>query len=110
MSSIPAWAVRGAKVVCTRRKWRDVWPGEIAPSFGQILTIRETREAVDGLGGLDLLFEEIVNAPQHYREGFLECGWHHSRFAPLVSTKTEDEDLAHFRPYLHQPVRESERA
>lgn len=108
--SVPSWAVRGAKVVCTRRVWLSAVSGETCPAFGQVLTIRETRPSNYVGGGLDLLFEEIINPPMHYADGFTEAGWHHTRFRPLVPTKTEAQDVALFRDALKVTQRQPERA
>lgn len=99
MTDIPSWARRGAKVVCVADSWTDVVWGETAPTKGSVLTIREIRGSFSSRGGLDLMFEEIVNRPLAYYDGTLECGFHHSRFRPLI-TRTEQQDLALFTPML----------
>jgi hypothetical protein len=97
---VPSWCRRGQKVVCLHRgAWRDCIFGEAGPSFDQVLTIRSVRASFATIGGLDLLFEEIVNPAKLYAEGVMEAGFHHSRFRPLV-TRTQDQDVARFRKHL----------
>lgn len=106
--SVPSWVRVGAKCVCTKRgAWSDVVNGEAQPSYGQLLTIREVRDTFCDLGGVDLMFEEIVNPALLYREGHYEAGFHYSLFAPVV-TKTLEQDIAQFLPLLkHQRAPEA---
>ena len=44
------------------------------------------------------MFEEIVNPPMNYREGYMEAGFHISRFRPLI---TQSDDVAKFTQLLN---------
>ncbi len=72
----------GQKVVCIKRgEWTDV-SDEIVPRYGFVYTIR----AIDC--AIWLRFEEIINEPQRYMDGFGEKGFHASRFRPAKTTDT----------------------
>lgn len=109
MSGIPAWAVRGAKVVAVGTGSAEPrYPGANYPDVGPqaIYTIRAVKPA--GYGGCKetlVLLREIDNS--HIKPEPFEPGYVLRAFRPLVSTKTEAEDLAHFRKLLDQPIPEA---
>lgn len=88
MTDIPSWAHIGAKVVCTRSKWRVSWwlfwhTWRSGPKAGQVYTV--TGGAVrtcDGGWGLFL-------------RGQGPALFHAANFRPIVS-KTESEDVEMF--------------
>jgi hypothetical protein len=94
MSGIPAWAVRGARVVCVHE----------VPDFGPRLREICTISGVDiDRKGCWLFLEGyddwVPTAPgQNTRHSFLP-----RNFRPLVSTKSKAEDLAMFRDLIRQP-------
>ena len=110
-ASLPSWAVRGAKVVCIFDDWEQL-PGlppipARQPMLNEVLTIRE------------VMTTDHFNAAQHLLLyiGQMRCllsfeelghGWLYlsHRFRPLVSTKTEAEDVALIKSLidLHHPV------
>lgn len=104
MSGVPAWAVRGAKVVCVDpNPW---WYGPEArganvPVKDAVYTIREI------VFGDAVLLEEIRNAPRliEVDGGGLTIGepcFAIARFRPVIAKKSEAEDLALFRHHIDQ--------
>jgi hypothetical protein len=96
MSGIPAWAVRGAKVVWTGGRIR---PGVKRLTEGRVYTLRGT--ALCPINGHIGCYLVGVYNDRHL---FLpeELGYLLEQFRPLVTAKTEAEDLAHFKHHLTQ--------
>jgi hypothetical protein len=98
VSGVPAWAVRGAKVVCVAESWGgpenhpDVAPPSFAPAKGAELTIAGIDQ------GAFLFFAEL---PEVYETplGIGQVSWPVDAFRPLV---THEQDMAIFRPILDQ--------
>jgi len=98
MSGIPAWAYRGAKVVCVDDAMRGDTTGIELPKLDQTYTIRHVIWNTYWRGWQTRLVE-VVNQPQLYNIGFVEAAWNLSRFKPLI---TQQDDLeAHFNQFLH---------
>lgn len=77
----------GQRVVCVNANdWLDE-EDEVFPLHGEVYTIRDIIPYADGICGL--LLCEIVNRPQEYDMGFLECTFLASRFRPIVDRKTD---------------------
>jgi hypothetical protein len=100
MSGIPAWAVRGAKVVCrTPFQHKNGLQRRLAPVLpapGGIYTI----EAVDicSVSGIvDFILVEIETG-RFFGE---VIAWDASHFGPIV-TRSHEQDMAIFRPILDQ--------
>jgi hypothetical protein len=100
--SIPSWARKGAKVVCV-----DDGPGRRPCLFpglldgltkGRVYTVR--RVAPDWYYGHPVIF--LVEFVRPIDGEPSETGYDIRRFRPLVSTKTEAEDLAKFSHHLTQ--------
>lgn len=104
-ASLPSWARKGVKVVCIyggpwRRgntPWRTwLWLNLIGlPIHGGTYTI-----AAVGVHHYD-------RGAALRLKGFGLAGFHVDFFRPLVSTKTEAEDVAEFRKLLTQPIPEA---
>lgn len=92
MSGIPAWAVKGAKVVCIEE------PPSGAIRRGEVVTIALVTDIRDPHGDWGVVFEEVVS-PDGFG-GFFKG----RRFRPLV-TRTQDQDIALFA-YLLDSVGE----
>jgi len=110
MSSIPAWARVGAKVVCVKvGEWSNTHPGEKHPRFGDVLTVRE---GIFLGGELYLRFAEIRNPPVRYAPGlgFFEGSYFIDRFRPLVARTAEQDIAEHFAHHLRRDVPARERA
>ena len=93
MSGVPAWAVRGARVVCVYEV------PDFGPRLREVCTISGVEVDRKGcwlfIEGYD---DWVPTAPgQTTRHSFLP-----RNFRPLVSTKTEAEDVAEFRKLLTQ--------
>jgi hypothetical protein len=76
----------GQMVVCLKRGQWNSCPLEAAPVYGVVYTVRGLpliRNVVL------LLLEEIVNEPQDYDEGFIECGFHYTQFRPVKETSID---------------------
>lgn len=102
---LPSWARKGVKVIyigCPAYRLPQTFgfAVDVMPLENVVYTIRDV-ELRDGKRSLRLA-EMAVSGRwpdgRRYTDAWLGC----RAFRPLVSTKTEDEDLAHFRPYLHQ--------
>lgn len=76
----------GQKVVCVKRvSWMlHANPRVLCPNVGQVLTIRSMQ--MTHCGRLGLRFEEIVNPPRDYAEGFQECCFLKDGFRPVTRT------------------------
>jgi hypothetical protein len=83
------WYV-GQKVICIREGWTAPRnPQERQhPKYHQILTIRTIDPSSIDIGKVCFRFEEIINDPACYRQGFLECTFREKYFRPLVERKT----------------------
>ena len=95
MSGIPAWAVRGAKVVCISDRYHENFVDDVPrPVCGNVYTIRE---ALVRKGKPQVRLIEIDSGA---------ASFHTNRFRPAVEPKSEAEDLALFRQWLpkSQPV------
>lgn len=99
--SIPSWAKPGQKVVCLNSDWRKgddtplwlwVWLKATGlPVAGCVYTISSVRRhPFDGGAALRL-------------KGWGVIGFHVEWFRPLVSTKTESEDVALIKSLIDQP-------
>jgi hypothetical protein len=95
VSGIPAWAVRGAKVVCVNGKARSIWTkGGWAPQTDGVYTV-ERAFSDRGTGKVLLELREYVHdVPYH--------GWDITRFRPLVDDEAQERDVAIFRHHLTQ--------
>jgi len=71
----------GEKVVCIGNFEKR--PNEIDPIKGEIYTIREIIQNRPNDGKTGLKFEEIINLPQKYNEGFSECNFLSDKFRKL---------------------------
>lgn len=82
----------GQKVVCIKvGTWVPVmYPDEVAPNCGCVLTIRSLRVAPED-GDLYLMFEEIINPERSHQDGFGEVDFYAERFRPLVGNKKSTE-------------------
>lgn len=111
MSGIPAWAVKGAKVVCVKvLKLHPLTHG--GPKVNDVVTIARVHSEEEKLwevGGEVYrskagLFFELVEWP-----GTGQC--HIECFRPLVSNeRTEEQDVALFLPLLKPVAPVKERA
>lgn len=101
MTTIPSWAVKGAKVVCVDDAgFLDLWQGNF-PTKGGIYTVSKS-----SLIHSDSIF--LDECPPD-RNG-IPCSWSVWRFRPVIK-RTQEQDIAeHFSHHLRQPVRETERA
>jgi hypothetical protein len=103
--AIPAWAVRGAKVVCVNDR---PLPGSIwwddAPQKGAIYTVERAR--VLATGEPVLYLSEIARSPATILEHGGETGYGIFRFRPVHSIDDPRADVALFKHHLdqHQPV------
>lgn len=82
------WKV-GDKAVCIADSKVRPYPGETFPKKGDILTVREvlpTDPAFAHFSPVDLLFEEIHNAPQRIGADMEELSFNAYRFRPVVKT------------------------
>jgi hypothetical protein len=97
LSGIPAWAVRGAKVVCVDA---SAQPVRARPQLVKGETYIIDRAYID-------VFMDDELGPYVDLDGAWG-GWRLDRFRPSVENKTETEDVAMFRDLLttHQPERE----
>jgi hypothetical protein len=107
MTSIPSWAVKGAKVVCVDDAhlsycvpgYRYSDDGLDGLSKGEIYTIRDALVSpFDGAPSIRLV--EITRARNWSRLKKGEPGFAVGRFRPLV-TKTQEQDVAQFAPLLN---------
>ena len=99
MSGIPAWAVRGARVVLI-----DAGPGDVDgphdARVGDICIIDEVGYVVDQ--------PACICREEGGRWTLPEHTWARlSRFRPFVSTKTQEQDVAEFRKLLTQKLPEA---
>jgi len=110
-ASLPSWARKGVKVVCVDADVGSVPTGKRAYRYdpdwcleaGSTYVIR--RAFIDEPTSEPCVWlEEITRAID--AAGY-EAPFHVSRFRPLVSTKTEEEDVAEFRKLLTQPIPEA---
>jgi hypothetical protein len=96
VSGIPFWAVPGAKVVCISAPLRSR-KFSTPPEVGAQYTIRETFISSHGTSAARLV--EIKGT--YSRKSKMERGWKLFRFRPLI-TRSQDDDMAIFRPILDQ--------
>jgi hypothetical protein len=75
----------GDKVVCVSGDFDRPF-GETVPTLGLVYTVRDIM--IDG-GKVYLRFEEIINQPQTYNDGFTECDFPIHCFRPVKKTKTD---------------------
>ena len=101
-ASLPPWARKGVKVVCIEGGTSNRTAGGWAPKTNGIYTIRGV--SVFPGHGACLLLREYVHDEQFMGQ---EWGWQADHFRPLISTKTEAEDVAEFRKLLTQPIPEA---
>jgi hypothetical protein len=107
LGGMPAWAVIGAKVVCTvdYSKVTADWRGIIrVPAMHEVLTIRDVVFSPTS-GRPCLRFVEIVNPIVFY---FGERGFRLAHFRPVIF-RTHEEDVAIFAPLLGARQPELER-
>jgi hypothetical protein len=103
MSTIPAWAVKGAKVVCVDLlSHRDEWVRKQCPNIpvkGRVYTIRDV-ETCPLTSHTTLTFDELQN-PVIELEGMTgEAGFNVTSFRP-VTKRTAAQDIAeHFSHHL----------
>lgn len=77
----------GQKVVCINDDWEELdGPEVVYPRKDAIYTVREVDAAPDETF---LAFRELVNPPQDYNEGYLECHFAAINFRPIVERKTD---------------------
>jgi hypothetical protein len=77
--------------------------GEIIPIVGQVYTIRSLHHD-DFENSLGIRVHEIVNKPQHYIQGYIECCFDSVIFRPCRKT-----DIEQFIPLLAPtPTKEKE--
>lgn len=100
MSTIPAWAVRGAKVVCIVDLRPYVEYGEVVPEVGKVYTIRSVD--ADGIPAA-LLLEEIDNPANIYAEGLTEACFGVENFRPITKRTAEQDIAEHFARHLTAP-------
>jgi hypothetical protein len=74
----------GDIVVCVEEFDQPKEPGERYPVVGGIYTIRGVEFPDDAACGL--LFEEIVNPPHDYEQGFVECWFDSEYFRRVIKT------------------------
>lgn len=101
MSGIPAWAVRGAKVVCisTHPEWASL-PVE-TPRVGETYTLRAVDvNPFDGVAccWLEEIADQFCLDPRAI--GFVAFGLF--RFRPLVDDEAQERDVALFSHHLRQ--------
>lgn len=109
MTTIPSWAVRGAKVVCINAtSGQGAWIND-APTVGAIYTVK--RAFINHVGRAALHLEELARSPSACKRFGTEVGYRADRFRPLV---TLSSDIAeHFEHLLDVPAsheREAEAA
>ena len=76
----------GQKICCVK-EFTSMQKGEIVPQKNIVYTVRE----VSREGSVRLV--EIINEPRQYNEGFAECLFCSSNFAPII-TNTSTADIA----------------
>jgi hypothetical protein len=80
----------GQRVVCVRVDFsrEPVWRGAIRvfPKLNSIYTVRSVRKVGPLIG---LCFREMVHAPAHFAEGFVEPAFDSRRFRPLRTTSID---------------------
>lgn len=107
MSGIPAWAVRGAKVVCVERGEERNRGFVTYPVVGQVYTIRQVLDHPYGGAGIRLVEIENPALPYVVKAGDTprkhEASWMLHRFQPVI-TRTLEQDSTMFRKLL-QPKR-----
>jgi hypothetical protein len=100
--AFPSWAVRGRKIVCVDAEWLDIAGTPTVLAVGAIYTIDGFEEdSVYWACPMGAVFLKEVANPTD-----ASCGFGLDRFRPLVSTKTEAEDVARFRKLLTQRIPE----
>lgn len=104
-SGIPAWAVRGAKVVCVNANYADGEPTGLV--VGKVYTVRAAGIDADAISAsghrsrhpvVDL--EECQNRYDCYAGPNGHPGFDITRFRPAVPPKTQSEDVGLFRHHL----------
>jgi hypothetical protein len=104
MSAVPAWAVRGRKVV-----FKPKPEGRPRHSLGNypvpdgVYTIRKVVICQDGKPAI--LLDEINNEHLIGTFGDREPGFGTWHFRPAIEPKSEAHDLAMFRDLIRQPER-----
>jgi hypothetical protein len=97
---IPAWAIKGAKVVCVDAVWSSIPPANPLRDRA-VYTLEQAFISDRGIGSeLWCYLREVINpiAP--------DWGFNLDRFAPAV-TRSQEQDIAeHFRPLLNIDHRE----
>lgn len=96
-----AWAKPGVQCVCIKRDGFECYPDECAPAFGQVLTVRTVEVFCGGLG---LTFEEVVNEPYDYSDGFGEVAFQAIYFRPVVSQQDDVSLFAHHLDAVGEPA------
>ena len=85
------WLFVGCRVVCVEKIAAPRLPGEIFPEVGATYTVRSIEEASSlspRPGELCTRLEEILNTPQHFIDGFMECQFFIERFRPVSTIDT----------------------
>jgi hypothetical protein len=106
MSGIPAWCVRGAKVVCLIGEWVETPcmpnPPAREPMLNEILTIKDVLTTDE----FSRLAPRFIFARFAVLLSFEELGhdWLYAshNFAPLVDDEAQERDVAQFRKLLTQ--------
>jgi hypothetical protein len=97
----------GQKVVCIHEPNSEYYKRTCArrPVEKGVYTVRGTMTAHGEVG---LYLEEIINQPYFFlNAGYVEQGFHHQHFRPVVETKT---DISIFKKMLTPNTREIENA
>lgn len=102
--SIPAWARKGAKVVCVPYMGADrlKFDGSADLAKGEIVTLRVVKVCSDGFVAVGL-----VEAPGPIIRG-IEALYRLRNFRPLISQA--DDISTHFQALLSTPVKKEEDA
>lgn len=83
----------GQRIVCIHAFTTCTYD-EIAPTVGNIYTVRDIRASFSFEGEAVIRLVEIRNAPQLYQRGLTECWWGAVGFRPLIE-RTTDISFAH---------------
>jgi hypothetical protein len=98
---IPAWAVRGAKVVCVDAS--NQLPDRTQLQLGVVYTIDAVTTTPFGVFGY-----RLKETPNNIGGLGVPYGYNSKRFRPVV-TRTQEQDIAQFLPLL-KPQKAVERA
>ena len=98
----------GDRVICVKTPLSPTIWGCQGPIEGTVYTIRLVvpRKFLNGIGGVGVLLNEIVNPEWRTPEGIMEPAFLHTWFRRVVDTKKAVEDMAAIvrREFDHAPA------